>query len=84
MCIETQQVEWGFEQNNPRLQKIFPLYTTPPTATALVEDFKRRVKEAIRNERLVDDTGTEGDEAYNTALDHAENAIESLPLIGEE
>ena len=60
------------------------LYTTPPTATALVADFKRRCVEAIRNERLVDDTGTEDDEAYNTALNHAENAIESMPLIGEK
>ena len=29
-CIDDQQVEWGFEKNNPRWQKIAPLYTTPP------------------------------------------------------
>ena len=29
-CVDTQQVEWGFEKNNPRWQKIAPLYTTPP------------------------------------------------------
>jgi hypothetical protein len=29
-CIDTQQVEWGFEKNNPRWQKIAPLYTAPP------------------------------------------------------
>jgi hypothetical protein len=28
-CIDTQQVEWGFEKNNPRWQKIAPLYTAP-------------------------------------------------------
>jgi hypothetical protein len=29
-CIDAQQVEWGFEKNNPRWQKIAPLYTAPP------------------------------------------------------
>jgi hypothetical protein len=29
-CVDTQQVDWGFEKNNPRWQKIAPLYTTPP------------------------------------------------------
>lgn len=29
-CVDTQQVEWGFEKNNPRWQKIAPLYTAPP------------------------------------------------------
>jgi len=29
MCIDVQQVEYGFEANNPRLQKIAPLYTHP-------------------------------------------------------
>lgn len=29
-CIDTQQVEWGFEKNNPRWQKIAPLYIAPP------------------------------------------------------
>ena len=28
-CIDTQQVEWGFEKNNRRWQKIAPLYTAP-------------------------------------------------------
>jgi hypothetical protein len=30
MCVDAQQVEWGFEKSNPRLKKIAPLYTTPP------------------------------------------------------
>lgn len=30
MCIEAQQLGWGFEKGNPRLKKIAPLYTTPP------------------------------------------------------
>ncbi len=27
MCVDTQQLEWGFEKGNPRLKKIAPLYT---------------------------------------------------------
>jgi hypothetical protein len=30
MCVDAQQVEWGFEKGNPRLKKIAPLYTTLP------------------------------------------------------
>ncbi len=30
MCVDAQQVEWGFEKGNPRLKKIAPLYTSPP------------------------------------------------------
>ena len=30
MCVLTQQVEPGFEKNNPRWQKSTPLYTAPP------------------------------------------------------
>lgn len=74
MCVEAQQVEWGFEKNNPRLQKICPLYTTPPTATALVEDFKRRAIEVCMK---YDDRGIYGAQAM--ASD-----IESLPLIEGE
>jgi hypothetical protein len=28
--VDVQQVEWGFEKNNPRHQKIGLVYTTPP------------------------------------------------------
>ena len=30
MCVVVQQVEPGFEKNNPKWQKIMPLYTAPP------------------------------------------------------
>jgi hypothetical protein len=33
MCVDAQQLEWGFEKGNPRLKKIAPLYTTPPQRT---------------------------------------------------
>lgn len=28
--VDTQQVEWGFEKNNPRWQKIGPVFLHPP------------------------------------------------------
>jgi hypothetical protein len=35
--VDVQQVEWGFEKNNPRHQKIGPVYTTPPAQPAAQE-----------------------------------------------
>jgi hypothetical protein len=35
MCVDVQQVEWNFEKNNPRLQKIHPLYAAPVDAKAI-------------------------------------------------
>jgi hypothetical protein len=37
-CVDTQQVEWGFEKNNPRWQKVAPLYTTPPSPVQPLTD----------------------------------------------
>jgi len=36
-CVDAQQVEWGFEKNNPRWQKIGPLYTTPQQRKPLTD-----------------------------------------------
>jgi hypothetical protein len=36
--VDVQQVEWGFEKNNPRHQKIGPVYTTPPEKPAPVQE----------------------------------------------
>ena len=33
VCIDAQQLGWGFEKGNPRLKKIAPLYTIPPQPT---------------------------------------------------
>ena len=38
MCVDAQQVEWGFEKGNPRLKKIAPLYTTPPHCKPLTDE----------------------------------------------
>jgi hypothetical protein len=35
ICVDAQQLEWGFEKGNPRLKKVAPLYTTPPQRTWL-------------------------------------------------
>jgi hypothetical protein len=37
MCVDAQQVEWGFEKGNPRFQKIGPLYTAPPKRQPLTD-----------------------------------------------
>jgi hypothetical protein len=50
-CVDIQQVEWGFEKNNPRWQKIAPLYTHPPAAD---------VQELVEALRLMIDSHTEG------------------------
>jgi hypothetical protein len=44
--VDVQQVEWGFEKNNPRHQKIGPVYTTPPAAQ-LATEFLRLTKDGI-------------------------------------
>ena len=37
--VDVQQVEWGFEKNNPRWQKISPVYTRPqPPRQPLTDD----------------------------------------------
>jgi hypothetical protein len=38
MCVDAQQVEWGFEKGKPRLKKIAPLYTAPPQRKPLTDD----------------------------------------------
>lgn len=47
-CVDAQQVEWGFEKNNPRWQKIAPLYTHPapaqqPLTDEQINDIARRI-----------------------------------------
>lgn len=32
--VDVQQVEWGFEKNNPRWQKLGPVYLHPPETRA--------------------------------------------------
>jgi hypothetical protein len=38
LCVDVQQVQWNFEKNNPRLQKIHPLYAAPVDAKAIREE----------------------------------------------
>ena len=46
--VDVQQVEWGFEKNNPRLLKVGPLYTIPDTHRVVsVELLKRLIEENI-------------------------------------
>ena len=43
MCVDAQQVEWGFEKGNPRLKKIAPLYTAPTPRKPLTDEEIDRV-----------------------------------------
>jgi len=43
-CVDHQQVEWGFEKNNPRLQKICPLYTRP-SSEAEIADLRAKLEQ---------------------------------------
>lgn len=63
-----------------------PLYTTPPTAEALVEDFKRRVLEAIRPSPTlkVSKALQPMKEAGDGVREVLADIIESLPLIEGE
>jgi hypothetical protein len=52
--VDVQQVEWGFEKNNPRHQKIGPVYTTPPAAP--VQDNDAHYKGVVEGvQKLFDD-----------------------------
>lgn len=44
-CVDTQQVEWGFERNNPRLTKIAPLYAHPSAELAALRAEVEQLKE---------------------------------------
>jgi hypothetical protein len=37
-CVDVQQVERGFEKNNPRWQKIGPFYAAPPQRQPLTDE----------------------------------------------
>ena len=53
--VETQQIEWGFEKNNPRLKKIGPLYTSPPKRKPLTLGQKQRLWSSVGNKLTLKD-----------------------------
>ena len=70
----------GYKLSNPKDPRAFAVYRTPPTATALVEDFKRRAVEVCNS--VSDRAMVVGELDYWVV--QVRNAIESLPLIGEK
>jgi hypothetical protein len=75
--VDVQQVEWGFEKNNPRHQKIGPVYTTPPAAQPATEESSatqpvqepwkyRRWDDAKEQWELTDDSGWPSEPVYTT------------------
>lgn len=49
MFVDRQQVEWGFEKNNPRLQKIAGAYTTSQMRAYGEQCWKAGYKHGINN-----------------------------------
>lgn len=45
--VDSQQVEWGFETNNPRWQKIRPVYTRPAPGVPDVEAAAKKLAECM-------------------------------------
>ena len=61
MCVLTQQVEPGFEKNNPRWQKSTPLYTAPP----------QREWQGLTDEEIREVVGvTSADSDWNVTIVH--------------
>jgi hypothetical protein len=54
MCVDAQQVEWGFEKGNPRLKKIAPLYTAPTPRRPLTDEEMRECAQAMDAEPLAE------------------------------
>ena len=49
--VDVQQVEWGFEKNNPRWQKIGPVYTRPqPKREPLTDEEIRKIGNSLSEE----------------------------------
>ncbi|WP_079212977.1 hypothetical protein [Brucella pituitosa] len=90
--VEAQQVEWGFEKNNPRWQKISPVYSAPvsapsPRAQALEECNRllEKLEEGVKAYGLHTDNETELfdiDGATETMLEAAASirALSSQPV----
>jgi hypothetical protein len=53
--VDCQQVEWGFEKNNPRLQKIGPLYAIPDTHCIMPVRLTKKMIEAALPELMRED-----------------------------
>lgn len=58
MFVDAQQVEWGFEKNNPRLHKVSQAFTASQML-AYAEEAVLREREACA--KLVEDYDTHGD-----------------------
>jgi hypothetical protein len=70
--VDMQQVEWGFEKNNPRLHIICPLFRAPPELAELQSTIARLTEE---NERLKSESF---ESLYNTAIDERDALAERL------
>lgn len=84
--VEVTQVEWGFEKNNPRLQKICPLYRHPPEVEALQaenESLRAAAHKFICLSREAEFRAQEesDDEGAAVLQDQADTALEELEAL---
>ena len=77
--VDCQQVEWGFEKNNPRLQKIGPLYAIPETHRIVRVELLRRAELSLCKEAQCDVT-----EGWDGPLNFAEQLRAIIDAAKEE
>jgi hypothetical protein len=80
MVVDVQQVEWGFEKNNPRHQKIGPVYTTPPAHPA-VPLTDEQIAELFYASRFAKDEYDSGANKFARAIEAAHGITKGQPLI---
>ena len=80
--VDVQQVEWGFEKNNPRWQKISPVYTHPQHRQPLTDE----AIAAIIKSNFVEITNQNLYDAIYLCMRDVESAhdIEAARGIGDE
>jgi len=83
--VDVQQVEWGFEKNNPRHQKIGPLYITPPVAQPAyraVKTYHEGKPRYVAQPEQEDGCPVCGSDVHDRdALDKAEREIKRLTTL---
>lgn len=81
-CVDVQQVECGFEKNNPRWQKIAPLYTRPPARVPLSDGEKSLIWARLFGPDATIHTKLHGSYVRRDSFDEVVRALEAAHGIG--
>ena len=73
MYVDAQQIEWGFEKNNPRLIKVRPAYLHPQPP-----------RQPLTDEQIEEATGSRRDTASWLIVEGIARAVEAAHGIGGE